>query len=74
MFYMLSFFNLPSASTITTDAGAYSAPFFTEFIGLLIGIAVGIPIAILAIKWLIKLVRGNVSKLFRGRRGGRRRR
>lgn len=68
-----SWFTIPSASDIIASSTAYSTDIFSSLV-FLIGIAVGIPIAILAILWLIRLVRGSVGRLFkgRGRRRGRR--
>jgi len=70
---MFSWFTLPTASDMIASSTLYSADIFSSLI-FIIGVAVGIPIAILAIKWLVGLVRRNVGGLFRGRKGGRRRR
>lgn len=86
LMYLMSWFNMPSLSDTYTSPGVgttsgilslstdYTGPFFISFIGILIGIAVGIPVAVLAVQWLIKLVRRNVGSLFKGKRGGRFRR
>jgi len=70
---MFSWFTLPSAADMIASSTLYSTDMF-ESLTFILGIAVGIPIAILALKWLIGLIRRNVGGLFRGRRGGRRRR
>jgi len=72
----LSWFTMPRLDDHSYDGGIstttgmlsgffdYSAEFFTSLSGIIIGLAVGIPIAIVALKWLIGLVRGNTSHLF----------
>jgi len=72
MFPMLVWFTVPDAATMIASSSAYSVDMFSSFTFIL-GVAVGIPVAILAVAWLIRLVRGSVSRLFGGRRGGRRR-
>lgn len=69
---MLTWFTLPTASDMIASSTLYSADIFTSFT-FIIGIAVGVPIAILALRWLIALIRRNVGRLFGGgRRRGRR--
>jgi len=70
---LASWFTLPTASDIIASSTTYSTELFTS-LTFIMGIAIGVPVAILALIWLIKLVRGSVSKLFkgRGRRRGRR--
>lgn len=70
---MFSWFTVPTANDIIASSTLYSTDIFASLI-FIIGIAVGVPIGILAVRWLIGLVRSNVGRLFRGRRGGRRRR
>jgi len=71
----LSWFNLPSLSDTYTSPGVgtttgvlnlateYSSEFFTS-LTIIIGVAVGIPIAIFALKWLFSLLKKNTKKPF----------
>lgn len=73
---LLSWFNLPSLTDTYTSpgvgtttgvlnlAGDYSSIFFDSLVAILIGVAVGIPVGIVALKWLIGLLRGSVAKPF----------
>jgi len=63
---MFSWFTLPTASDMIASSTSYSTDLFAS-LTFLIGVAVGIPVAILALVWLIKLTRGSISRLFRGR-------
>lgn len=65
-----SWFTVPDATTMIASSTLYSADIFSS-LSFILGVAVGVPVAILALVWLIRLIRGSVSKLFRGR--GRRR-
>lgn len=69
---LFSWFTVPTASDIIASSTTYSTDMFSS-LTFILGIAIGVPVAILAVKWLIGLVRGSVGRLFRGRRGGRRR-
>lgn len=71
---ILSWFNLPSLTDTYTSPGVgtttgvinlatnYSSGFFNSLVFILIGVAVGVPIGVLAVKWLISLIRKNVAK------------
>lgn len=72
MLTMFSWFTLPTASDMIASSTVYSADVFTS-LTFLIGVAVGIPIAVGAVIWLIRLLKGNVGRVFRGKKGGRRR-
>jgi len=77
---MFSWFTLPRMTDVSYDGGLstttgiltladdYTGTFFSSLSLIVISVAVGIPIAIIAIKWLIKLVRGNTGSLFKRRR------
>lgn len=68
---MFSWFTLPTASDMIASSTAYSSDIFNS-LAFLIGVAVGIPVAVIGLVWLIRLLRGSIGRLFR--RGGRRRR
>jgi len=70
---MLSIVTMPDASAILSGTTAYSGAMFTDFLPL-IYLAVGILVAVLAVLWVKKSVSGGVSKLFGGRKGGRKKR
>jgi len=71
---VLSWFNLPSLSDTYTSPGVgtttgvinlateYSSGFFNSLVLLILGVAVGIPVAVVALKWLIDLLRSNIKK------------
>lgn len=73
LLYLMSWFSLPSVSDTYTSPGVgttsgilslatdYSAPFFANSVFIL-GIAVGIPISVVALKWLISLLKTNIKK------------
>jgi len=70
---MFTIVTLPDASTILASTTAYSSTLFTDFMPLMY-LAIGILVAVLAVLWVKRSVAGGVSKLFGGRRGGKRRR
>jgi len=71
MMLLSSWFTLPDASTMIASSTAYSTDIFSS-LSFVLGVAVGVPVAIIALKWLIGLIRRNVSRLFKGGRRGRR--
>lgn len=70
---MLSIITMPDASAVLSSTTAYSGTFFTDFLPL-IWLAVGILVAVMAVKFVGRYVLKGAGKLFGGRRGRGRRR
>lgn len=72
MLSMLTIFTVPSASTLIASTTEYASPLFNEYSNLVLALAIGLPVAVMGVLWLIRSLNKASRRVLGGGRKGRR--